>query len=61
MGEERRTTPERQRMRWPQVGLRMHFRGGYGQPPLLDKHGGLLVDVACAGILIWVASGLIMW
>jgi hypothetical protein len=48
-------------MRWPQVATRMHFRGGYGQPPFLDKLWGLLVDVACVGIMVWVASGLIMW
>jgi hypothetical protein len=52
---------ERQRMRWPQVAMRMHFRGGFGQPPLLDKLWGLLVDVACVGILVWVASGFILW
>jgi len=52
---------ERQRMRWSQVPQRMHFRGGYGQPGFGNKFWGLLVDVACAGIIIWVVSGLIMW
>jgi hypothetical protein len=46
---------------WSQVPLRMHFRGGYGQPGFWDKFWGALVDVACVGILLWVASGLIMW
>jgi hypothetical protein len=47
-------------MRWSQVPMRMHFRGGYGQPGFWDKFWGVLVDVACVGIIIWVASGLIM-
>lgn len=52
---------ERQRMHWSQVAMRMHFRGGYAQPPFLDKFWGLLVDAACVGILIWITSGLVMW
>ncbi len=56
-----RLKAERQRMPWPQVATRMHFRGGYGQPPFWDKLWGLLVDVACVGIVVWVTSGLIMW
>ena len=52
---------ERQRMRVPQAVIRMHFRGGYEQPTFWNKFWGLLVDLACVGIIIWVASGLIMW
>ncbi len=52
---------ERQRMLWPQVVMRMHFRGGYGQPEFLDKAWGFVVDLACIGILIWVATGMVMW
>jgi hypothetical protein len=59
--KDQKLKAERQRLRWPQVATRMHFRGGYGQPPFLDKLWGLLVDMACVGILVWVASGLIMW
>ena len=52
---------ERRSMRVPQTIMRMHFRGGYQQPTFGNKFWGLLVDVACVGIIIWVASGLIMW
>ncbi|HEV8292314.1 MAG TPA: hypothetical protein VGP94_10335 [Tepidisphaeraceae bacterium] len=52
---------EHQRMRTPQVIMRMHFRGGYDQPSFGNKSWGLLVDLACVGILIWIISGLIMW
>lgn len=59
--KDQKLKAQRQRMRWPQVAVRMHFRGGYGQPVLLDKLWGLLVDAACVGILIWVGSGFILW
>ena len=52
---------ERQRMRVPQAIIRMHFRGGYLQPDFWNKFWGLLVDIACLGIIIWIISGLIMW
>jgi len=52
---------ERRSMRVPQTIMRMHFRGGYEQPTFGNKAWGLLVDIACIGILIWVTSGLIMW
>jgi hypothetical protein len=48
-------------MRLSQAVVRMHFRGGYGQPTFWDKSWGFLVDLACVGIIVWVASGLIMW
>jgi hypothetical protein len=52
---------ERQRMRPNQAVVRMHFRGGYEQPTFWDKFWGFLVDLACIGIIVWVASGLLMW
>ena len=52
---------EHQRMRVPHVIQRLHFRGGYHQPYFGDRAWGILVDIACVGILIWVISGLIMW
>ena len=52
---------ERQRMRFGQAAIRMHFRVGNRQPGFWNKFWGLLVDFACVGIIIWVVSGLIMW
>lgn len=59
--KEQKLKAERKPMRVSQAVIRMHFRGGYGQPTFRDKFWGLLVDVACIGIILWVASGLIMW
>jgi hypothetical protein len=39
----------------------MHFRGGYHQPLILNKLWGLFVDLTCVVIVIWIASGIIMW
>ncbi len=52
---------ERQSAPAPEAVVRMHFRGGYGQPGFWNKFWGFLVDLACLGILVWTASGLIMW
>ena len=59
--KDQKLKAERQPMRLSQAVVRMHFRGGYGQPTFWDKFWGLLVDIACLGIIVWVASGLIMW
>jgi hypothetical protein len=59
--KEQKLKVERQRVSVPQAIVRMHFRGGYGQPSFLNKFWGLLVDVACVGIIIWIVSGLVMW
>jgi hypothetical protein len=59
--KDQKLKAERQPMRLSQAVVRMHFRGGYGQPTFWNKFWGLLVDLACVGIIIWTASGLIMW
>jgi hypothetical protein len=58
---DHRLRAERQGLRWDQIVLRMHFRGGFLQPTLRDDLWACLVDVACAAIVIWVISGLILW
>jgi hypothetical protein len=58
---EQKLTIERQRLKVPQAITRMHFRGGYGQPDFWNKFWGLLVDIVCASIIIWIVSGFIMW
>jgi len=59
--KDQKLKAERQTMRWPQVAMRMHFRGGYFQPDLGNKLWGVVVDLVCLTIIIWVFSGLIMW
>jgi len=59
--KEQKLKAEHQGMRVSQAVVRMHFRGGYLQPGFWNKLWGFLVDLACVGIIIWIASGLIMW
>jgi hypothetical protein len=58
---EHRLRAERQEMPWDQAILRMHFRSGYNQPSFLNLLWAIMVDVACVAILLWIASGLLMW
>jgi hypothetical protein len=58
---EQKLHAERQHVPWHQAIVRMHFRGGYSQPLFLNKLWAFMVDLACAAILLWIASGLIMW
>lgn len=39
----------------------LHHRQGYRQVQLLDDTWGFSVDVAIAGMILWVLSGLWMW
>ena len=59
--KDQRLRAQRQRLRWDQVILRIHFRGGFQQPTCWDDLWAVLVEVACVGILVWLGSGLIMW
>lgn len=59
--KDQRLRAEQQQLRWDQVVLRMHFRGGFQQPTFWDGFWAVLVDVACVGILVWIGSGLLMW
>jgi hypothetical protein len=59
--KDQKLKAKRQRVQPSQVVVRMHFRGGYDQPTFWDKFWGLLVDFTCLGIIVWIASGLIMW
>ena len=59
--KDQKLKAERQRIEMPQAVIRMHFRGVYDQPTFWNKFWGLLVDLACVGIIIWTISGLIMW
>jgi hypothetical protein len=59
--KDQKLKAERKRVPVSHAVMRMHFRGGYGQPSFWNKFWGLLVDMACVGIMIWVASGLTMW
>jgi hypothetical protein len=59
--KDQKLKAERMRMRLRETIVRLHFRGGYHQNGFWNTFWGLVVDIACIGIIIWVASGLVMW
>jgi hypothetical protein len=58
---EKRLTVEDRRFRWDQFLTGMHARGGFEQESLLDNSWSVVVDLVCAGMILWIASGLYMW
>ena len=58
---EHRLLIEKQAFSAPVFVNRAHFRHGYEQPFLSSKIWAVIVDLAVAGMLFWVISGLWMW
>lgn len=52
---------EDRRFRFDQFLTGMHARGGFEQEGFLPKAWGVLVDLSCLGMLLWILSGLYMW
>ena len=52
---------EDRRFRWDQFLTGMHARGGFEQEGLLVRSWSVVVDLVQGGILLWIASGLVMW
>lgn len=52
---------EDQRFRWDFFLTGMHSLGGFEQEPLLVDSWSVVVDLVQVGILLWIASGLVMW
>lgn len=52
---------EDRRFRWDHFLTGMHARGGFEDPRPLNQAWGVIVDIVCFGMLLWIASGLYMW
>ena len=59
--DQKRMTVEDRRFRWDHFLTGMHARGGFDQEGLLDRSWSVIVDLVCAAILLWIATGLYMW
>jgi hypothetical protein len=46
---------------WSQFWIRLHMLGGYQHNSLLMDAWAVIVDIFCLGMLVWVASGIIIW
>ena len=58
---EKKLIVEDRRFRFDHFLTGMHGRGGFEQASLLDKLWGVLVDLVCLGMILWIATGLYMW
>jgi len=59
--DQKKLTVEDRRFRWDQFLTGMHARGGFEQESLLDRSWSVVVDVVCVSMILWIASGLLMW
>ena len=59
--DQQRITVEDRRFRFDQFLTGMHARGGFEQEGFLEKAWGVVVDVVCLGMLLWILTGLYMW
>jgi hypothetical protein len=59
--DQKRLTVEDRRFRWDHFLTGMHARGGFEQEALLVRSWSVVVDLVCAAIVLWIASGLYMW
>jgi hypothetical protein len=58
---ERKLVALDKRFRWDHFLTGMHAKGGFEQESLLEDSWGVLVDLVCIAILVWIASGIVMW
>jgi hypothetical protein len=58
--QEKRLVVEDRRFRWDHFLTGMHATGGFDEGPMRDLWG-VIVDLVCLGMLLWVLSGLVMW
>lgn len=54
-------TVEDKTFRWDHFFTTLHARGGFQEGEFLHNTWSVIVDVVCVGILLWIASGLVMW
>jgi hypothetical protein len=59
--KERKLVAQDRQFRWNEFLTGMHAKGGFEQESWLHDSWGILIDIVCLAMLIWVASGLIMW
>jgi hypothetical protein len=52
---------EDRRFRWDQFLTGLHARGGFDQDRAFVRSWSVVVDVVQVAILLWIATGLVMW
>jgi hypothetical protein len=59
--DQKRITVEDRRFRFDQFLTGMHTRGGFAHEGILQNSWGVVVDIVCFAVLLWVATGLYLW
>jgi hypothetical protein len=59
--EQKRLLAEQREFVWRQFLTSMHARGGYELHSPGNTVWAVLVDLTCVALLVWIASGFIMW
>ena len=59
--DRKKLTVEDRRFRWDHFLTGMHARGGFEQEGFLQLSWSVVVDIVCVAMIVWIASGLVMW
>ena len=59
--DEKKLTVQDRRFRWDHFLTGMHARGGFEQEGFLQWSWSIVVDIVCVAMIVWIASGLVMW
>ena len=59
--DEKKLIVEDRRFRWDHFLTGMHARGGFEQEGFLQLSWSIVVDIVCVAMIVWIASGLVMW
>ncbi len=59
--DRKKLTVEDRRFRWDHFLTGMHARGGFEQEGFLQLSWSIVVDIVCVAMIVWIASGLVMW
>ena len=59
--DEKRLLAEDREFVWRQFLTSMHAHAGYELDSLWNIVWGVMIDIVCISLILWIASGLIMW
>jgi hypothetical protein len=59
--DQKKITIEDRRFRFDQFLTGMHARGGYEQEGFLQNAWGVVIDIVCVGMILWIVTGYYMW
>jgi hypothetical protein len=59
--DQRKLTVEDRRFRFDNFLTGLHARGGFEQDGFLQDSWGVMVDVVCVAMILWIITGYYMW